>query len=179
MAGSSGTTPPKVNGQRGGGKQPIDSKTRARVRRLAREGKHSRNAIAKLVGISTASVTKICAESKPPITFDRAATAAATEARGVDLKAKRAEISQLAVAEVERLFGLLTAPHEVVHWDTKTGWMSRDTIDRPTSGDVKNYATAIGILVDKHLVLVKTDSDDRDLPAVDQWLAAMMAGGAA
>lgn len=178
MAGSSGTTPPKGTPRQGGQRRPVDAKTRARVRKLAREGNLSRNAIARECKISPSTVSLICAEAKPPITFDRTKTAAATEARTTDLKAKRAEISQRAVAEVERLFTLLAAPHEVIHWDTKTGWMSRDTIDRPTSGDVKNYATAIGILLDKHLVLVKTDSDDRDLPAVDQWLEAMMGRGA-
>lgn len=173
MADSGKATPPKGNGQRGGGKKPIDSKTRARVRKLAREGKHSRNAIAKLVGISTASVTKICAEARPPISFDRSGVKAAVEARQIDLKAKRADLSTKAVTEVERLFRLLTSPHEVIHWD-KDGMMHRATIERPTSGDVKNYATSIGILIDKHLVLVRTDSDDRDLPAVDAWLQAMM-----
>jgi len=98
----------------------------------------------------------------------------ATEAREIDLKAKRSEISTKAVVEIERLFGLLTAEHEVFHWDTKTGFMTRDKIERPTSADVKNYATSIGILIDKHLVLLRADSDERDLPAVEQWLAVMM-----
>lgn len=177
MAGSSGTTPPKGSGQRGGGRRPVDSKTRARVRKLARSGK-SRNAIARECTLSPSTVSRICAEAKPPISFDRSKTAAAVEAHSIDLKAKRATLSVRAVTEVERLFGLLDAQHEVIHWD-KDGIMHRGTIASPTSGDVKNYATSIGILIDKHLVLVKTDSDDRDLPAVDQWLAAMMAGGAA
>lgn len=171
MTDTSGATGQAKRGQRGGGRHPVDSKTRARVRKLAREG-NSRNAIAKLVGISPSSVSKICAEAKPPISFDRSATKAAVEARTIDLKAKRTEISQMAVEEVTRLFKLLTEEHEVIHWD-KDGFMHRGTIDRPTSGDIKNYATSIGILVDKHLVLTRADSDDRDLPAVDAWLAAM------
>lgn len=141
----------------GGSRQPVDAKTRARVRKLAREGM-SRNAIAKQLGISTWSVSKICAEAKPPITFDRSAIKAATEARAIDLKAERAKISELAVAEVQRLFRLLVSPHEVIHWD-KEGFMHRGVIDRPTSGDVKNYATAIGILTDKHLVITRHDTD--------------------
>ena len=150
---------------------------KARIRKLAREGM-SRNAIAREVKVSAASVTKVCATAKPPISFDRSATAAATEAKVQDLKAQRAELSELAVAEVRRLFGLLTAPHEVIHWD-KDGFMHRGEIERPTSGDVKNYATAIGILTDKHLALIRHDSDDRDLPAVDKWLAAMGVAAAA
>lgn len=173
MAEGRDATPPKGNGQRGGGRRPVDSKMRARIVKLGREGK-TRNAIAKLVGVSPSTVSRICADAKPPVSFDRSKTAVALEAAKFDAKLARAELSERAINEARRLFGLLSAPHEVVHWDTKTGWMSRDTIDLPTSGDVKNYATAIGILLDKHLVLVRTDSDDRDLPAVDQWLEAMM-----
>lgn len=157
--------------RRPGGRVPVDSKTRARVVKLARGGM-SRNAVAREVGISTSTVTRICRDAKPPVSFDRSATRVAVEARTVDLKAKRTEIAERAVVEVERLFGLLDAEHEVINWHE--GFMSRGTIDRPTSGDVKNYATAIGILVDKHLVLTRHDSDDRDLPAVDAWLAVTL-----
>jgi len=150
----------------------VDDKTRARVRKLARAGK-SRNAIAREVGIDGSTVTKICAEARPPIRFDRSATKAATEARVEDLKAERARIAQSTLAEARRIIGLLSSPHEVTHWD-KDGIMHRDVVNLPTSQDVKNYATAIGILTDKHLVLVRHDSDDRDLPAVDKWLAQML-----
>lgn len=156
---------------------PIDARTKARVRKLAREGM-SRNRIAKDCGVSPTTVSRICAEAKPPISFDRTATAAATAALVVDLKAQRASIAAKTVEEVHRLFGLLDAPHEVIHWD-KDGFMHRGEIERPTSGDVKNYATAIGILTDKHLALIRHDADDRDLPAVDKWLNAMMAGAEA
>jgi hypothetical protein len=138
----------------------------------------SRNAIAREVGISSSTVSRFCAEAVPPITFDRAATKVATEAKVLDAKAHRANISQTAIEEVQRLFGMLTAAHEVVHWD-KDGFIHRATIDLPTSADVKNYATSIGILVDKHIVLTKVDSDDRDLPAVDAWLQHIMGRPAA
>lgn len=163
--------PGKAKGKPRGRHASVDDKTRARVRKLARDGM-TRNAIAREVGIDGSTVTRICAAARPPITFDRSATRVAVEARTVDLKAKRTEIAERAVVEVERLFGLLDAEHEVINWHE--GFMRRGTIDRPTSGDVKNYATAIGILVDKHLVLTRHDSDDRDLPAVDAWLAVTL-----
>lgn len=151
---------------------PISAATKAKVRKLAREGM-GRGAIAKACNISGTSVGRICAAARPPITFDRSATEAATAAAVADLKARRANLSHKAMDEVDRLFGLLTTPHEVVHWD-KDGFMHRDLIERPTSGDVKNYVTSIGILVDKHIVLVRHDADDRDKPAVEKWLEAMM-----
>lgn len=164
----------KKRGQRGGGKPPVDSKTRAKIRKLAREGL-SQTKVAAATGVSRATVAKVCAAANPPITFDRAKTAAAVQAHQVDLKGERAKIAEKAITEVHRLFGLLTAEHEVTHWD-KDGEFHTATISGPTSGDLKNYATSIGILIDKHLVLVKADSDDRDLPAVEQWLLAMMGG---
>lgn len=151
---------------------PLTDATKAKIRKLARTGTMSRNAVARECGVSPTTVARVCAAAKPPITFDRTATAQATEAKLVDLKVRRAALSQRAVDEVDRLFGLLTTPHEITHWD-KDGFIHRAQIELPSSGDVKNYATAIGILLDKHLALVKHDSDDRDKPAVDKWLEAM------
>lgn len=182
MAGE-GTPPRKGRGQHGGGRVPIDSKTRARVIELARSidpktGKPmARNAIAREAGISGSTVAGICAKAVPPILFDRTATKAAVEAHTLDLKAQRQELAQTSIDSARALYRKLTAPHEVIHWD-KDGFMHRGEIDTPTSGDIKNYAVAIGILLDKHLVLVKHDSDDRDLPAVDAWLAHVLGDAA-
>lgn len=173
MAAPRGTTGGKKPRPAGSGRQPVDSKTHARVLALGRLGTMSRNAIAREVGISSSTVSRFCAEAEPPILFDRSATKVATEAKVLDAKAHRALLSGSAITEVERLFGLLTAEHEVIHWD-KDGIMHTGKIDRPTSGDIKNYATSIGILIDKHIVLTKLDSDDRDLPAVDAWLQHVM-----
>lgn len=168
----SGNTTPKNAKAKPSRGRSIDDKTRARVRKLARAGR-SQNAIAREVGIAQSSVKRICDAAKPPITFDRSKVRAANEARVFDAKAARAKVSEQAVERIGKLFDLLDAEHTVHHFD-KDGVMSTGTLDRPTSGDVKNYVTSIGILVDKHLALVKMDSDDRDLPAVDKWLAAML-----
>lgn len=178
------TTDPKGKDQRGNpgkrkakpagsGRGPVDAKTRERILALAAEGKLSRNAIARECGVSPSTVTRLVGVGK----FDRSQTAAAVEARTVDLKAQRSELSEMAVAEVKRLFGLMTSQHTVVGW--YQGMAYEHVLDAPTSQDVKNYATAIGILTDKHLALIRHDSDDRDLPAVDKWLAAMGVGVAA
>lgn len=159
---------------KGAPRRPVDAKTRARIRKLARDGM-TRNAIAREVGVSPSTVSKVCEAARPPITFDRTATAAAVEAHSIDMKAVRAKLSEQAVERVGKLFDLLDAKHTVFHFD-KDGVMSTGTLDRPTSGDMKNYITSIGILIDKHIALVRYDSDDRDLPAVDKWLMAMLGG---
>src|SRR5690625_901952 len=172
----SGNTTPKKSTTKTSKRQPADAKTRARVRKRAREGM-SRNAIAREVGISTSTVTSICNLARPPITFDRKATKAATEARAADLKAERARAAQRLMEEVHRTLDKLTSKHTVHHFD-KDGVLSTGQLDGPTSGDVKNYLTAIGIALDKVLVIERHDSDDRDLPAVDKWIAVMLGGDA-
>lgn len=152
----------------------IDDKTRARVRKLARAGR-SQNSIAREVGIAQSSVKRICDAARPPITFDRSKVAAANEARVFDAKAARAQVAEQAMQRIGKLFDLLDAEHTVIGW--YEGVATEHTIKRPTSGDMKNYITSIGILIDKHLVLVRHDSDDRDLPSIDKWIAAMLGGG--
>lgn len=163
-----GTTGGKApRGQRGGGRKPVDSKTRALIRKLARDGK-SRNAVAREAGVSTSTVTKVCSEARPPITFDRSATKVAVEARVVDLKARRVELAQLMLETAFTLHGKLFEQRTVSTTDGSGGVVSYE-VD-PTAKDWQATLTAIGIATDKHLLLVRTDSDDRDLPAVDAWL---------
>lgn len=136
--------------------------------------KKSRNAIAAELGISPSTVTRICQQHEPPISFDRLPMVqAAITAAKFDAKAARAEISQQTIEQARELLERFNAPHELTHFD-KDGFIHRAQIDRPTSGDVKNYAIAIGILIDKHAALVKFDTDDADLPAVDAWLVSVM-----
>lgn len=165
-------TPPK-RGHNGGGRPPVDSKTRTRVRKLAREGM-SRNAIAREVGISSSSVTKICLTARPPISFDRAATKAATEARVADLKAERVKLAAKFTRRANEMLDLMDQPHTITSWHE--GDMMTGVIERPTSGDIKNYMTAAGIALDKTLVIERHDADDTDLPAVDKFIAAMLGG---
>jgi len=159
----------KATGNHGGGSQPVAPAVKAKVRKLAREGM-SRNAIARQVGVSNYSVTKICATASPPITFDRKATAAATEAVLVDLKSMRATIARgLLTDEVDKLRTMFGGKISRTSWSVTTGVVEYETPATP--GELKDLAVAMGILLDKHLVLVNADSDDTDLPAVDRWLA--------
>lgn len=96
----------------------------------------------------------------------------------IDLKAKRAELAiDLLVGDVAHIRSMITGKVTRTSWSVTTGVVEYET--PATANELKDLAIAAGILIDKHLVLIKTDSDDRDLPAVDQWLDAMMRGGAA
>lgn len=169
---SSESSTPKKATQRGG-RAPVSSQTRARVRKLGREGL-SQAQIANRTGISRKSVAKICAEARPPITFDRSHTAKAVEAHQIDMKAKRAELAQLLLMDA---FTLRAAALE----DKTVKILSEEMVERGITDpveftveregrDIQARFTSVGIVIDKHLLLVRTDSDDRDLPAVDAWL---------
>ncbi|PZH20152.1 hypothetical protein C1I97_01620 [Streptomyces sp. NTH33] len=66
--------------------------------RLAREGV-ARNEITRQTGVSTASVTRICADEG--VTFDRSATEAAVKARVVDMKATRVGLAGALLDDVQ------------------------------------------------------------------------------
>jgi hypothetical protein len=166
----SGTHEPG-KGKRAPGTPPVSDKVRAKIRKLARLGTMSQSQVARECGVSRSTVVRVCAAAG--IHFDRSGIAPAIEARGVDLKAHRLKLSERTVTEALSLFDKLHAEHEVHHFD-KDGIVSWATLKGPTSSDVKNYAIAIGILLQRHADLIKIDSDARDLPAVELWLAQVM-----
>lgn len=181
---TSGTRKPRKTAGNGGRRVSVDAKTRAKAVELAttldENGKRrSRNGIAKLLGISTATVSRILVEDGPEgfSWAGMAQTAVAATAVQRDLKAERQQLAQDVLDEARRVIEKMSAPHVEIGW--YQGSASEHVIDGPRSGDMKNYAIALGILLDKHLVLVRADTDDRDLSAVDSWLEAMTEEGAA
>ena len=152
-------------------RRSVDAKTRARVLELARSGM-GRNEVARESGVSADTVTRICRAAKPPVTFDRAQTKVATEARLVDLKARRTALSTAILDDVDKMRERLFAEYLVRSVDRDGNTVEYMAL--PTARDWRDTLTAIGIGIDKHIVLTRHDSDDRDLPAVDAWLAAMM-----
>lgn len=160
-------------GQRGGGRPAIDSKTRAKVRKLARDGL-SQNAIAKKVGIAGSTVSRICSTARPPILFDRSKMKVAIEAHTVDLKARRVELSQLLVQDAFDLRLKAWSKKQVVILTPEMADKGLEPIEFEVDREgkeVQSYFTSLGIVLDKHLVLTRHDSDDRDLNAVDAWIA--------
>lgn len=65
---------------------PLTDQQRETVLDLARAG-HTRNEVARLSGISPASVTRVC--SAAGVSFDRSSTAIAVQARVIDMKHAR------------------------------------------------------------------------------------------
>lgn len=154
-----------------GGRAPIDDATRERIVQLAQEGM-SRHAIARETGAGTSTVSRICKAAG--VTFDRTQTAKATTAHQMDLKAERERLAKRLLAEATAALDQLHAPHVVVGW--YQGMASEHTLDRPTSGDVKNYMLAAAVALDKHIAIHQLDGSDRDAAVVDQWLEWVFRG---
>lgn len=149
--------------------KPISGSTRDRILERAREG-HSARGIAREVGVSASTVSKVCRNAEPPIRFDRAKTKAATDAKSEDDRARRTRIASGFLDDVETLRGQLFATRERAHFDPRTGKTTNYTAPL-TPSELRDLAVSTGVLLDKHLSLAKIDSDDRGLSTVDRWIA--------
>lgn len=135
---------------------PVQPEQRARAIKLAKAGK-GRNEIAKLLGLSAPSVTRIIAAAG--LSFDRSKTAAAVEAHRIDRAAVRANIIDRMYLRSQRVLTRLEAPTFSYRMATEYG-SETVTDDDPPPADEKNLASAIGIYVDKATRLELVDSDN-------------------
>jgi ParB-like chromosome segregation protein Spo0J len=150
--------------------QPINDDDREQVRRLHAEGL-GRNDIARAIGRSPSTVSKIAAALG--LTFDRTATAVATEARKADARAMRAEIAIGLLEDVVRLRAQLFKSCTVFNFGGKENTFEQALIDEPTFADKRNILTAIGTAVDRAMKLDAYDKIDETLSGIDAWLDAM------
>lgn len=130
---------------------------RQQVRDLHAKGL-PRNEIARQVGISNDSVSKICRAAG--LGFDRAGTEAATKAKQVDTKKVRALLAADSITTARRALDRINIMLD----------------DDEAEFAIRDLGTVVGILADKHMALERMDSSEKDLPAVDKWLAYMMGG---
>ena len=119
---------------------------------------YSRNKIAKETGLTKYRVDKIC--KAEGVKFDRSnpGLQAMRTANEEDARITRAIISRQVLAELEHVFKRMHEEHIVVGWFQ--GMAFEHKLKGPTSGDLKNYATTMGILIDKHLVLERYHNED-------------------
>ncbi|MEU3204254.1 hypothetical protein ABZ702_10290 [Streptomyces cyaneofuscatus] len=116
---------------------PIPEDKREEVLSLAREGV-ARNEITRRTGVSTASVTRICEGEE--VSFDRSLTAAAVQARVIDLKAARLGLASSMLDDVQ-------AARQRMHGADD----NRAFLDG---------AKAVAALAGTHVRLVAVDKDD-------------------
>jgi hypothetical protein len=147
---------------------------RDRVAELHAAGK-SRAAIARELKRSPSTVGRVA--DALGLSWDRTATAAATEARQVDLAARRAELAATLLDDAFRLRDRLWAPYV----DKVVAGQFAEVVtvrhDLPPAAETRNLITSVAVAIDKHLALVKADADQGGGAEVDRWLAAMTGGG--
>jgi hypothetical protein len=133
---------------------PIPPETRAAIiHDLESEEEESCRTIAKRHGVSDATVRKIAKDEGFADAFTRANTKSATDAAIADNRARRAiEATEALTVAAALRDKILTAAH---------------------GRDAQGWATAYGIMADKHAMFDQYDSDKLGLAAVDSWLDAM------
>lgn len=135
--------------------KPLDPDKRAAILADIKAGGHSCRGIARKHGVSDHAVRKIATENGITDAWSRAQTEKATRARAADNKAARAiEAAQALAVAAELRRKILTA---------KDG------------RDARDWATAYGIMSDKHMAYERFDADN-GVDEARSMLGALAAG---
>lgn len=138
---------------------PVTDEERAEIRRLHAEGV-GRNEIARRIGRGPRTVSEFC--EKEGLSFDRTATAVATQAKVIDAKARRTAIIQRLYARVEATLDRLDkAADGGFKYTTSTG-QGIDTIslDHVPGQEEKAFAAAIGQYLNQATRLEALDTNN-------------------
>ncbi|GMA31590.1 hypothetical protein [Litorihabitans aurantiacus] len=113
-------------------------------------------AAARQMGRGKATVSKHAA--RLGLTWDRTATAAATEAKVLDAKGRRAQLQLDLLADAERLREQLWEPTVAFNFGGKDNTYAETRLDQPTFADKLKIVQATGIAIDRSLKLDLHDS---------------------
>lgn len=134
---------------------------RERILALYRAG-WTRNAIAREVGRSPATVSKVCKAAG--VHFDRNATAQAVAARSIDLKARRQAILHRIYARIEKNLDRLEAEGYTYSLVMPGGvesaaYVATQTDEDPPSADERNHMAVVTGYLQAATKLEAVDSD--------------------
>lgn len=107
------------------------------------------------------------------LSFDRTSTAKAAEAVHVDNKARRVALEERLLREADKVLDQLWKPAIVFSFGGQENLYSEHELDQPQFGDQKAIMQTAATALNSANKLNEMNSDGRDLPAVDAWLAAM------
>ena len=136
-----------------------------RAAALALYETHGPTAVQKKLGISKATVTG-WAKAAGTRTVRNEATREATEARVVDLKARRQELTALLLEDAHKLRKQLWEPTVVFNFGGKDNDYNERSVDEPTFSDKRAILGAVGIAVDRVIKLEAVDQDGGQTAAV-------------
>lgn len=137
--------------------RPLTAKDRKRVRELHAAGR-SRNAIAREIGRSASTVSKIA--DALGLDFDRSATAAATQARSADLAARRTALADRLTDDAERLRAQLFAPCVYGEFGGKENEWNQVDLPQPRFGDQRQILASVQTAVNTSVRLAPPDGGD-------------------
>ncbi|NIY69781.1 helix-turn-helix domain-containing protein [Streptomyces malaysiensis] len=140
--------------------RPIDDNDREQVRELHAQRK-SRNEIARAIGRSPSTVSKIAAAFEPPLVFDRAAeVVVATEVRRADLAARRTALALALQSDAEQLHAQPWAPTVYDEFAGKEGTWQQVDLDRPRFADQRQIMSATATAIQQSLKLAPAEGGE-------------------
>lgn len=130
--------------------RPIEPETRARILELAASGM-GRNAIAREVGVSGATVTSVTEPAG--IVFDWSTTELAVAARRVQIDEMRTDLAKAALVRAGEMLEAFASPTLRIDFspatDRRDASYHEHVADGPTISDIRNLATTFGILTQR------------------------------
>jgi hypothetical protein len=137
------------------GSRPVTQDDYAQVEKLHGQGL-GRNDIAAAIGRAPATVTKLA--NQLGLSFDRAATAAATAAKVVDARARRAQLALGLLDDAARLREQLFAEAKVFNFGGRDNSYNETVLDKPPFADQLRIMQAAGTAIDRALKLDEYDA---------------------
>lgn len=136
---------------------PIPDNVRTAILADIQAGEKGCRAIARDHGVSPDTVSQAARDAGILDAFGRTQTETATRARQADLAARRAQIAELLLDDIERLRDRAWEPYQVVTSSQHGAEIT--TLPLPPLRDAQAAYTSIAISLDKHLALVRHDGD--------------------
>ncbi len=152
--------------------RPVTDEDRRLVAELHAQGL-SRNAIARQIGRSGRTVTKIADELG--LDFERARTRVATEARKDDARARRAALAVRLLDDAERMRQQLWEACTVYNFGGKDNTFEQALINEPSFADKHKIMSSVGIAIDRAVRLDEYDADP-GIDAAKSMLGALARG---
>lgn len=150
--------------------EPITADELQQVRELHAAGLGC-NEIARRLERAQATISR--AAARLGLSFDRAETLAATQAKKADAAGQRAQLMVEYLSDARRLREQLWMAHEYIDHGGKEFVEVRWTQDEPSPADKLRLMQASTMAADRSLRLDLHDGQRDGLPAVDAWLDAM------
>jgi len=136
--------------------QPLTADEERELTRLHAEGLSMRK-VAKEMDRSLSSVQRV--SRRLGLTWDHSSTAAATAAKQIDNRARRAALETLLLENAEHLAQQVRLPHEYIDHGGKDFIEVRWVQDEPTPTDKLKLMQAVGIGIDRSIRIAEFDAD--------------------